>query len=166
MKRMMILGLLMMPLLIIGCMNDNSTNVVSVPPAAPTGLVSITGDNSVYLAWYGVDQSDIISYRIYRSETSPDADFVRIGQVQNSILEFTDYNVTNGQTYYYRVASINESGDRSDFSNYAIDTPRPEGHNVTIYDYHDAIHYDFTGFDLYAGERVPYDSLVSYDFAW
>jgi hypothetical protein len=165
MKRLIVMGLIIVPLYIAGCANDNAVNVYDNQPAAPTGLLSITGDNSVYLTWYGVDENDIDGYIIYRNETSPDinANFQRIAEVRYDVYEYTDYNVDNGATYYYRIKAIDGSGQRSDYSNYAMDTPRPEGHNVVIYDYHDGAHYTHTGFDLYAGQRVPYDSLESCD---
>jgi hypothetical protein len=163
MKRLTILGLILAPLLFVACADNNSVNVANYPPAAPTGLTSITGDNSVYLTWYGVEENDVDGYIIYRSTTNPTDGFQRLAEVRYDVLEYTDNSVYNGDTYYYRVKAIDDAGQRSDYSNYAMDTPRPEGHNVVIYDYHDGAYHSYSGFDLYAGQRVPYDSLESCD---
>jgi hypothetical protein len=143
--------------LIGGCQNQ-SMNYYDEVPAAPTGVNSVTGDESVLLYWYAVGEYDIDHYSIYRSHTDPDAGFTRIATVSQSTTDYTDNNVANGQTYYYRLKAVDEANQASDFSDYAMDTPRPEGSNVIIYDYHDGANYYRTGFDLYAHQRIAYDS--------
>jgi hypothetical protein len=157
MKTLKIIAMLAGLALIGGC-EDDSTRYYDETPAAPTGINSVTGDESVLVYWYAVGENDIDHYSIYRSETDPDEGFVRIATVSESTTEYTDNNVTNGQTYYYRLKAVDDAGNVSDFSDYAMDTPRPEGDNVIIYDYHDGANYSHTGFDLYTHQRIPYDS--------
>ena len=157
MERLKIIGLLAVALIFAGCGNESVRHVDPVP-AAPTGLNSITGDESVYLYWYAVGENDIEHYAIYRSETNPNQGLDRIETISASLTDYVDNDVINGATYYYRVSAIDESGQESDLSDYAMDTPRPEGSGVIIYDYRDAANYNRTGFDLYAHQRLPYDS--------
>ncbi len=128
-------------------------------PAAPTGLNSITGDGEVYLYWYIVDEPDIEFYHIYRSESGAYGGFHRLATVDYNDDDYIDRNVTNGHTYYYRISAVDYSGQESELSDYVMDTPRPEGHNEVIYDYHESSYYNRSGFDLYAGAYVPYDDV-------
>lgn len=159
--RLLILPLIGLAALAISCADNDVilNDGYDYEPAAPTGLNSITGDNEVYLYWYAVDEPDIAYYRIYRSRSSAYSGFTRIATVGYDDTDYLDRNVTNGQTYYYRIAAVDDAGQESQLSNYAMDTPRPEGHNVVIYDYHNGSYYDRSGFDLYAGDYVPYDDV-------
>jgi hypothetical protein len=157
MKTVKIIALLAGLALIGGC-EDESTRYYDEYPAAPTGVNSVTGDESVLVYWYAVGENDIDHYSIYRSNSSPDEDFIRIATVSESTTEYTDNDVANGETYYYRLRAVDEANQASEYSDYAMDTPRPDGQNVVIYDYHDGANYNRTGFDLYAHERVAYDS--------
>ncbi len=157
MKTLKIITLLAGLAMIGGC-EDESTRYYDEYPAAPTGVNSVTGDESVLIYWYAVGENDIDHYSIYRSNSGPNENFVRIATVSELTTEYTDNNVTNGHTYYYRLRAVDDAGQASEFSNYAMDTPRPDGRDVVIYDYHDGANYNRTGFDLYAHERVAYDS--------
>jgi len=153
-------------LVIGGCADDHIGPIGydDPPPAAPTGLNSITGDGYVYLYWYLVGENDISGYNIYRSTVSYDHGFSLIATVDFDQDDFTDNRVTNGQTYYYRLTAFDHLDQESDMSYYAMDTPCPQGSGVTIYDFHDASHYPYTGFDLYMHERVAYDDMADCDF--
>lgn len=150
-----------------GC-NVEKTVYINEPPVAPSGLTSITGDEAVYLLWYPVLDDDVDSYLIYRNATGPTGLFELQATVSASYASWTDNYVYNCTTYYYRVSSYDIYGNESDLSDYTYDTPRPEGYDVVIYDYHDSYHYDLTGYDLYLQERVAYndpdcDIYLDYD---
>jgi hypothetical protein len=167
MKTLKIIILLAGLALIGGC-EDEPTCYDDEYPAAPTGVNSVTGDESILIYWYAVGENDIDHYSIYRSDYGPDEDFSRIATVSESTTEYIDNDVVNGHTYYYRIRAVDNAGHRSVFSDYAMDTPRPEGANVVIYDYHDGANYNRTGFDFYAHNRVPYntddcDIFLDYD---
>jgi hypothetical protein len=69
----------------------------------PTNLTTVTGDSRVYLYWNIPPQYSYISnYTIYRgSEPGNETFYKKIGNV----MHFYDSNVTNGQTYFYRVCA-------------------------------------------------------------
>ncbi|HEC86835.1 MAG TPA: hypothetical protein ENI49_03080, partial [Thermoplasmatales archaeon] len=83
-------------------------------PAAPTSprdLQATSGNGYVTLTWQPpVDDgsSPITEYKIYRGTTT---DRETLIATIGDILSYVDDNVTNGETYYYRVAAINEVGE-------------------------------------------------------
>ena len=153
-KQISIILMFITTLIFNGC-DVEKTVYIDTYPAAPTGLTSVTGDSAVYLYWYAVGEDDIESYGIYRNTTGPANPFVQQAIISESNISWVDYEVSNGITYYYAITAIDELGQESDLSGYIHDTPRPEGDNVTIYDDYD--YYSYSGFDLYAGERIPWD---------
>jgi len=126
---------------------------------APTGLTSITGDESITLLWYPVEVDDIDVYEIWYAPGNADPDdldeYMRLDVISAYYTSWPDYDVQNGVTYYYAVTAIDESGNRSYFSDYVMDTPRDDGYNVTIYDYH--IDPGSSGYDLYYQDILAFD---------
>jgi hypothetical protein len=128
-----------------GCDNE--------PPAVPRGLHSITGDGEVLLVWYENTEPDLAGYCIYRSLT-PEGYYYEIGET--NLDYFLDYGLINGQTYYYAISAFDCDDNESDLSYEIVyDTPRPEGYNEKIFDYHD--------FPYYAGWNFSDYSVVPYD---
>jgi len=154
-------------LILVGC-NVEKTVYVRNLPVPPSGLASITGDWVVYLFWYPVLDDDIESYAIYRNSSGPDHYFELQATISANHSSWIDHDVVNGDTYYYTVSACDRFGYESELSDYTFDTPRPEGFDVTIYDYHSSDYYYFTGYDLFEQERVPYndndcDIYLDYD---
>ena len=87
------------------------------PPAAPTNLTASAGNTQVSLAWTA--SSGATSYQLYRSTTSGNETLVQSGITTTS---FTDTGLTNGTTYFYKVAAVNAVGTSS-LSNEASATP-------------------------------------------
>ena len=79
-------------------------------PSGPRALQASAGDAVVDLTWIPplFDYGSPISYWIYRGTTSGDLSF--IADVGTSPA-YTDTNVTNGVTYYYRINAINIAGE-------------------------------------------------------
>lgn len=159
--RFLIPGLL--ALVLMGCEDDN-TVFVDVVPAAPQGVYSITGNNAVYIYWYGPYERDINRYLIYRSNNATTG-YVEIGSVDALsnpnldliIYEFIDNQAVNGQTYYYAVASVDNAGQVSELSaENVFDTPRPEG-TAIIFDV--AVDSTLSGYDLSTQSNVNYNDL-------
>jgi hypothetical protein len=81
------------------------------PPSEPRSLV--TSPNlaaGIGLSWQpptSAGTSPINGYRIYRETTSGAETVVSVGP----ILSFTDTDVANGATYWYRVAALSASGE-------------------------------------------------------
>lgn len=136
-KAMICLGLMAVAIYITGCDTCDTCDPCGVkcyddqPPAVPTGVASITGDEWVYLYWNPVIEEDLAGYGVYRSLEEFGL-YQRIGDVEwDEPTEFYDYDVTNGVTYYYAVDSYDLSGNESALSYETVDdTPRPEGWNL------------------------------------
>ena len=80
-------------------------------PSAPQNFTAITGDGYVDLSWNPPSNdggSPITGYKIYRGTAHGEEIFVK---VVGSVLIYTDYNVTNNQTYYYQVSAVNSVGE-------------------------------------------------------
>ncbi len=92
----------------------------SVPPA-PTGLTSSPGNTQVSLSWTA--SSGATSYNLYRgtSANGESATPVTTGITGTSV---TDTGLTNGTTYFYKVAAVNSAGT-SPLSAETSATPSP-----------------------------------------
>jgi titin len=105
--------------------NEASATPQATVPSAPTGLVASAGDGQVTLSW-AVPNSDggspITGYNIYRS-TSPGGEGSTVFTTSVSST-YTDSAVTNGTTYYYKVAAVNAVGPGPQSSE-ANATPQP-----------------------------------------
>ncbi len=101
------------------------------PPAVPTGLDSVTGDEAVYLTWNPNAEEDLAGYRVYRNN-QPSGYFRMIAEVKENY--YVDYDVQNGTTYYYCVSAFDKNGNESELSDVIFDTPRPEGYNMKIFE--------------------------------
>jgi hypothetical protein len=132
-RGLLIAGIAISGLMLLGCSDDD--NNYNPPPVAPQGVYSVTGDGAVEVVFNGIYDRDVREYVVYRSFNDT-ADFQAIGSVAAQdnpnlnliIYNFVDDAVTNGVTYYYAVAAIDFSGQRSPLSAESVyDTPRPEG---------------------------------------
>ena len=88
-------------------------------PPAPGNLTATPGNQQVTLAWNA--SSGATSYNVYRSTTSN-------GEGSSPLVSgltgttYADSGLTNGTTYYYKVAGVNGSGPGA-MSNEAVATP-------------------------------------------
>ena len=101
-------------------MSNEASATPSAPPVAPTGLTATAGNASVTLSWSVV--TGATGYNIYRGTTAGGEGATPVTTV--TTLGFTDSGLTNGTTYYYKVAAIN-SGGPGPMSNEASATPEP-----------------------------------------
>ena len=119
----------------VGCFVDVTNDGDGLPPAAPRGVTSISGDGEVTILWYPNQEPDLDGYEVWRSR-NPDTGYRKIAVVSPNITEFTDTDVQNGETYYYAVLAFDEDGNESELSPEIVeDTPRPEGYGVTLINY-------------------------------
>ncbi len=135
MKRVVI-GAVMMALasLLAGC-KDSTSPRDRIPPAAPRGFYSVTGDGAVYLHWLGNTESDVTGYRVYMSAcaSGPGCPFDRIGSTGGT--SFTVNGLTNGVTRFFAVSAVDAAGNESDLTYEDVfDTPRPEGFGQSLSD--------------------------------
>ena len=102
---------------------SNGTFIVdNTKPNAITNLTATVLDsNRVELNWSAVQDtgSGLKNYYIYKSESEITTANFKTYQVAqtNTLTNYVDTTVTNGKTYYYRVTSIDNSGNESDLSN-------------------------------------------------
>ena len=88
-------------------------------PSAPTGLGATAGNAQVSLSWTA--SSGATSYNVYAGTTAGGESTTPIATGITST-SYTNTGLTNGTTYYYKVAAVNSSGT-SGYSNEASATP-------------------------------------------
>ena len=87
-----------------------STAAPPVPPGAPTLNVPTAGNGSISLTWSAPSSNGgatITDYAVYRSTTAGGETFLA---TTGGALTYSDTAVSNGTTYYYKVAAINSAG--------------------------------------------------------
>ena len=108
--------------------NDEDTT----PPSAPSALAGASEDGTVALEWSAPSDGDLDGYRVYRS-TSSISDAGAATRVSGEGLvsgeSYSDDEASNGTTYYYRVAAVDEAGNESDLSGEIQKTPFPDPPN-------------------------------------
>ena len=112
---------------------------------APTGLVSLAGDQSVVLHWDANTDATLAGYRVYRSTTGAGGPF----SLQNSSLlttaGFCDLNskVVNGQTNFYYATAVDTSSQESLASATLGALPHPFASNDEFLDYVQETSFDY-----------------------
>jgi fibronectin type 3 domain-containing protein len=90
--------------------NEVSDKPMSVP-SAPRNLITVAGNGHVNLSWNSPANDGgaaIVNYKIYRG-TSSDGQTL-LGTIGN-LLTYTDTDVANDFTYYYKVSAVNSIGE-------------------------------------------------------
>jgi len=129
---------------LMGC-DEDVTYIDDDPPAVPTGVFTVTGDGVVSVYWHDLYVLDLAGYGVYRHDGNDPiyGAYYWLGDVawdenydDPTLLHwFDDEDVVNGQTYYYAVLSYDDSGNESALSfETVVDTPRPEGSLLYLYD--------------------------------
>ena len=103
---------------------SGTLNITSNASSTPTS-VSLAGSgetasgtqHSVQLSW-NASSSQVIGYRVYRSETSGDS-YNPLNGTAITALTYDDNAVSSGTTYYYVVTAVDASGNESVYSNQA-----------------------------------------------
>jgi len=96
-------------------------------PTAPTGLTATAGSGQVALSWTA--SNGAASYSVYRG-TAPGAETGTPIAAGITGTAYTNTGLTNGTTYYYKVAAVNSAG-ASPMSNEASAKPVSAAVNVT-----------------------------------
>ncbi|HMB71011.1 MAG TPA: fibronectin type III domain-containing protein, partial [bacterium] len=117
-----------------GCDDDKIVYVDDIPPAIPTGVFTVTGDQRVDIYWNPVRESDVEGYGVYWSDQL-NGTYQRLATVNGvESNHYVDFDVQNGVTYFYAVDSFDFGGNESELSyEAAFDTPRPDGAGVTVW---------------------------------
>ncbi|MGO8672816.1 MAG: fibronectin type III domain-containing protein, partial [Capsulimonadaceae bacterium] len=89
--------------------------------SAPIGTAATPGNSQVALSWNAI--TGATSYSIYRgTATGVEAETAIVTEITG--ITYTNVNLTNGTTYFYKVAAVN-GGGTSTQSNEASATPEP-----------------------------------------
>jgi len=95
---------------IISVTATSSANALKAPENI--GITAVSSD-SVTLGWSAI--SGVTGYYVYRS-ASPDGNYNLVGSTKSA--SFTNTGLTDGTTYYYKIASYNNGGGESPKSAY------------------------------------------------
>ncbi|MCX6650555.1 MAG: fibronectin type III domain-containing protein [Methanomassiliicoccales archaeon] len=82
-----------------------------VPPQAPTDLSATLDDEQAILAWVAPADNGwnaITSYNVYRSNTE-NGTYVLVASLSNTT--YNDTGLSDGHTYWYKVAAVNVAGE-------------------------------------------------------
>jgi hypothetical protein len=163
------LPLMVLGILLAGC--SEKTTAPVIPPAAPRGLFSVTGDTEVTLVWLANTEADVVGYRIYEGPCGGlDCEYTRIAAIpapaDADYVEYVVTGLTNGEPRFFAVAAVNRAGAEGDMSyDDVFDTPRPAGaglvlNNCLAYDAN--IGYDFSAFARTDTTIAPTDIFFGY----
>ena len=86
-------------------------HVVPIPPSEPRGFWSQGGNQTITLRWStpSYDGGAIITnYTIYRGDTAGSLVLI---DMMGAVIQYTDTGLTNGHTYYYKIAAVNSAGE-------------------------------------------------------
>ncbi len=103
-------------------------DALPVPPV-PTNVQAVAGVTNVTVSWTP-PAGDMVNGAIIQRATSKDGAYTTVGTwINNTSTEYTDYTVTGGTTYYYRIAVKNNTGT-SEYSSVVTATPRVDDHTL------------------------------------
>ena len=83
---------------------------VSPCPDQPGGLQARGRSQKVVLTWHPNKESNLRGYKVFRGAT-PTGSFSKVASVTKNT--FTDADLENNRTYYYKVQAFNEEGKES-----------------------------------------------------
>jgi len=154
---------------IIGCEDCDDCRVVAVedtPPDAPQGVYSVTGNGEVYLYWNHSPEPDLSHYWVWRGTEAIEGPYERWVKVYEN--HYVDRDVTNGLTYFYAVTAVDVNGNESPELSWddVLDTPRPEGYGVRLYDVWSSPEvsgFDFRNAAVRASDNGLTDVFFEYD---
>jgi hypothetical protein len=155
-------------MLLVGCVDETAPRRDAIPPVAPSGLVSVTGDEAVYLYWDPNSERDLAGYRVYESPCASGGGCPYEPVGTTSATSFTVRGLLNGVTRYFAVAAVDRSGNESELAPVdgdVFDTPRPEGFGRGIANYvstPDAAGYDFSSGTVRAFDDPATDLFYGY----
>jgi aryl-phospho-beta-D-glucosidase BglC (GH1 family) len=107
----------------------SATPTAGALPPAPAGLTASAGDGQVVLRWSPV--SGATSYRLYRA-LSPGAQGTTPYKTGVTQVTFTDTGLSNGTTYFYRVAAVTAAGEGPRSAEVSARPAAAPGGNVTV----------------------------------
>lgn len=97
----------------------------TTPPSPPANLEGVSGDGELTLNWGENTEPDFDGYKVYRAEESFTSVSGRTPLNSQLLSEagYTDTNVENGTTYFYRITALDEDENESNVSSMVEITP-------------------------------------------
>lgn len=102
---------------------DSTAPADTTAPAAPIGLTARGYERHCDLAWQPPADNDVLTWRIYRSESG--TDFTPVATQRGNWTRFADFTDTPGRTFHYKVSAVDLAGNESPLSAAASATTRP-----------------------------------------
>lgn len=90
-------------------------------PATPSGLNAEAGDSKVQLSWNANTELDLKSYTLYWGKRS--TAFAHHKVIDKAAMSYTLNDLTNGETYYFALSAMDDSGNISPKSAEVSTTP-------------------------------------------
>lgn len=84
------------------------------PPASPGGAGASSAQGQITLSWTANTESDLVYYNVYRATDSGGPFTVPATATINNT--FTDADVADGTTYYYKISAVDTSSNESGLS--------------------------------------------------
>lgn len=90
--------------------------------SASAGFMATPGIGKIELAWQELDEeilADVLGYNMYRYQINSVGEETEVIQLNSSLIIpsiFADFNVVEGQTYYYKYKILRTSFDETDYS--------------------------------------------------
>jgi hypothetical protein len=123
---------LTMPL-VAGCEDDDPVVAADFPPFPPDGVFSVTGDELVTIYWNANQESDLAGYRVWRGNEDLTGPYDVIATVSADQTFYDDFDVNNGETWFYAVTAFDNNDHESELSlEDVFDTPRPAGNDLVL----------------------------------
>lgn len=90
-------------------------------PSVPSNLVATAQETSVKLSWTASPETDVAGYAIFRAETAGgEYNTIARGVITTS---FVDNTILTGRKYFYKIKAVDQSLNRSVYSNEVSATP-------------------------------------------
>lgn len=106
-------------LILTACGGSSTGSGKNNPPEAPSNLSGSSGDQQIKLTWDANSEGNISGYNLYRSASSFTGTAGK-SPVNGSDLitnpTYTDTELENGTTYYYRITAVDKNNNESKVS--------------------------------------------------
>jgi len=142
-----------------GCEDEDPVVVADPAPFPPDGVFSVTGDGVVTIYWNENQEPDLDGYAVYRGTTDPGPYFF-LADVPANQTWYDDFDVNNGETWFYAVTAFDRNGNESELSRESVfDTPRPEGFGLVLVEL--GQNAGLAGYDFSSGSNSPQSANLS-----
>lgn len=91
------------------------------PPAAPTGLLTSYGNQSLTLFWEENSESDLSGYNLHHGTSISDTLLLIASNLSDT--SYKDNGLVNGIVYYYQIAAVDQNSNESPFSEVICSKP-------------------------------------------